>query len=427
MSFLFRKPEERALSFQDVWGSGGSPSRAAQSALSLVPIYAATGLIADQFAAAPVAVYDRGASGVPSRVEVQPDFVRDPGVGGLDVYSWKHQAIASCLLRGNAYGLIMESDNRGVPSKVLWLQPDDVTVDENSATAQYFYKGRLLPRESVIHIPAYVQPGSVVGLSPMGLFKAQIETADQAQQFGKNWFRRGGIPSGVLKNTSKTLTSDQAQQTKSRFKASVSASEPFVTGADWDYTAITIPGGESQFISTLKLTATQFAAIYRVAPEDVGGESSGSSLTYKSLEQDQIRFAMRTLRPWTTRFESVLNRYLAGAQYMKFNLDASARADLTTRMTAHKTAIDAGIETISEARSLEERAPLTPEQWDELTMTRGGAADVTTEMQTAREIAELIQKIYLGVGTVITADEARKIANRAGAGLNGAMPTSEGV
>ena len=378
MSILFRRPEQRSISFQDVWGSGGSTSRVEQSALSLVPVYAATGLIADQFAASPVSVFEKSSDGVPTRVASQPDLVRDPGVGGLDVYSWKHQAITSCLLWGNAYGLIVASDNRGTPSKVLWLQPNRVSVDELSGTAQYFYDGRLLPRADVIHIPAYVQAGSVVGLSPLGLFKAQIETADQAQQFGKNWFRRGGIPSGVLKNSSKTLTASQAQETKSRFKASVSASEPFVTGSDWDYTAITIPGGESQFISTLKLTATQFAAIYRVAPEDVGGESSGSSLTYKSLEQDQIRFAMRTLRPWTTRFEAVLDRYLSGPQYMRFNLDASARSDLTTRMTAHKTAIEAGVETISEARALEERAPLTPEQWAEFMATRKNASSTPT-------------------------------------------------
>jgi hypothetical protein len=40
-----------------------------------------------------------------------------------------------------------------------------------------------------------------------------------------------------------------------------------------------------------------------------------------------------------------------------------------------------------------------------------------------RELAELIQKIYLGVGKVLTPEEARQIANRAGAGLQGALKT----
>ena len=40
----------------------------------------------------------------------------------------------------------------------------------------------------------------------------------------------------------------------------------------------------------------------------------------------------------------------------------------------------------------------------------------------ARQIAEIIQKVYLGVGIVVSADEARTIANQAGAGLVGSLP-----
>jgi HK97 family phage portal protein len=378
MSILFgkRTTEVRAISDTDVWGSSGRPGTVA-NALSIVPVYAATGLIADQFAASPWAVFDKTTTGIPQRAAEQPELVRDPGVNGLDVYSWKHQAIASALLRGNAYGYILTWDRYGIPSKVVWLNPTDVRVDESGPTPVYSYNGNVIPRDRLIHVPAYVQAGSVVGLSPLALFKAQIETADAAQTYGKTWFKKGGIPSGFLKNTGKTLTSEEAQTVKSRFKASVSASDPFVAGSDWDYTAITIPSQEIGFASTLKLTASQWAAIYRVAPEDVGGDSGSSSLTYKTLEQDQIKFAMRTMRPWTTRFEAVLDRYLFGTQYLKFNLDASARADLTTRMSAHKTAIDAGVETIDEARALEERAPLTPDQWTAFLAIRNKAPQPT--------------------------------------------------
>jgi hypothetical protein len=40
----------------------------------------------------------------------------------------------------------------------------------------------------------------------------------------------------------------------------------------------------------------------------------------------------------------------------------------------------------------------------------------------AREVAEMIQKLYLGVGVIISADEARDILNRDGAGLTGPPP-----
>jgi len=359
MSILWgsRPAEQRSISFQDVWGSGGTFSSGVNP-LSIVPVYSATGLIADQFASSPVSVYDKTDSGVPTRAKVQPQLVRDPGVNGLDIYSWKHQAISSALLRGNAYGYILNRDRDGIPSTVVWLNPNDVDVDESGPSPVFTFKGNVIPRARLIHIPAYVQAGSVVGMSPLALFKAQIETADAAQNYGKTWFKRGGIPSGILKNTAKAMNAEQVAIAKSRFKASVSSSDPFVTGADWDYQAISIPGSEVQFISALELTANQWAAIYRVAPEDVGGRSSGTTLTYKSLEQDQIKFAQRTMRPWTTRFEAVLDRYLFGTQYVRFNLDASARADLKTRYEAHAIAIASGFRTVNEVRELEELPPL---------------------------------------------------------------------
>lgn len=42
--------------------------------------------------------------------------------------------------------------------------------------------------------------------------------------------------------------------------------------------------------------------------------------------------------------------------------------------------------------------------------------------QTARTLTEMIQKVYLGVGTVLTAQEARELLNKAGAGLAPGAP-----
>ena len=59
--------------------------------------------------------------------------------------------------------------------------------------------------------------------------------------------------------------------------------------------------------------------------------------------------------------------------------------------------------------------------------TSEGSTDERS-VQHSREIAEIIQKIYLGVvNGVISAEEARRIINEAGAGLTGAPPTEGGV
>jgi hypothetical protein len=86
-----------------------------------------------------------------------------------------------------------------------------------------------------------------------------------------------------------------------------------------------------------------------------------------------------------------------------------------TRYQAHEVALSAGFLTVDEIRELENRAAM-PE---------------TNSTSSSRELAEIIQKIYLGVGKVVTVDEAREIINGAGGnlsvpndGLPFAMPTA---
>jgi len=52
----------------------------------------------------------------------------------------------------------------------------------------------------------------------------------------------------------------------------------------------------------------------------------------------------------------------------------------------------------------------------------GGPQDIPSAEKTARSVGELLQKLYLGVGVVITPEEARELLNAAGAGLSEEMP-----
>lgn len=365
MSVLFRKSggeEARyAGGFTDVFGANTADSVRVgnyQTALSLVPVYACTSYIADSWSSAPWAAYEETAAGVPQRLLRQPKLLVNPGVYGLDLYSYRFQLATSLALWGNAYGIVTAME-AGVPCQILWLRPDRVFVDEQfGREPKYFHEGRRLDRESLIHIPLYVVPGSVVGMSPIGLFRSQIETGVEAQKTGRSFYQRGAVPGAVLRNNAKVLTAAQASETKRRFVASTSSSEPFVTGSDWEYHTIPLPPSDVNFIHGLKLTANQIAAVYRVSPDVAGGEVGGSTVKYATLEMDELNFNTRTLRPFSARIESVMDSYLPPAQYVKANLDARVRADLKTRYEAHKTALEAGFITVNEVRALEELPPL---------------------------------------------------------------------
>lgn len=359
LSLPWRKRSADPFATGAPWvGSNRSLSRLSRDALSIVPVYAATNLIADHLASAPLHAY-RETAGRPQRLPAQPSLCTDPGVG-LDRYSWVHQAATSVLLQGNAYGLISELDGRGIPSKVVWLRPEEVSINVIDGVVKYLWKGSELPRADVIHVPGYVLPGSPKGLSPIGLFREQLETGLEAQAFGRRFFTRGVLPNAIFKHEKLKVDPAEAAAVRARLNLSIENHEPMVLGSDWDYTAVQLPPADVQFLAGVRATANQVAAAYRVAPEDVGGSvEGGASVTYKNLEMDQLRFATRTLRPWAARFEAVLNRYLPQGEYVRFNLDASVRADLLTRYKAHELALKNGFKTVDEVRALEEMAPLT--------------------------------------------------------------------
>lgn len=358
---LFRSVEKRS-SLGDSFGSFGAGSLlgggSAKAALRLSYVYSATSLIADTLSIIPMASYEAG-GGAKKKVPVQPQLMYAPHVNPIFTrVEWLHQYSTSFLLRGNAYGLITEVDDVGTPSKIYWMNPDNVTVDESGYIPKYFLNGKLLDISTVVHVPWYPAPGSVVGLSPIGQFQTILETGASAVKFGRDWFRNGSTPSGHLKYTAGSLKGADSAKAKAQFKAAVQGNDVFVSGNDWTWDQLSVSANDAQFLETIKATANQIAAIYHVDPDEIGG-SAGSSMTYQTLEMNQIKFQTRALQPIFTRLEHHLSRLMPDFQYVKFNPDAIVRTDLKTRMESHEIALRTGMETMDEGRALEDKPPMT--------------------------------------------------------------------
>ncbi|GGJ74429.1 phage portal protein [Glutamicibacter ardleyensis] len=362
---LFRRSDTETRSssggWSSVFGTGGGLNNSMESTLRLIPVYAATSLIADSIAIMPVSEYE-STGGSKQKAKQQSQLMIDPHPWPtMTRVEWLHQFTSSFLLRGNAYGLITAVDTAGTPSKIMWLHPDHVQVDESGSLPVYSYKGAKLDPSTVIHIPWYPLPGTSVGLSPISQFRQMLETGYAAEQYGKDWFDNGSTPSGHLKYNKGSLEGSDAAKVKSRFKAAVAGNDLFVSGSDWEWAALSVNPDEAQFLQTIKATANQVAAIYRVDPSDIGGEA-GNSLTYSTLEMNQIKFQTRALQPIFTRLEHHISRLLPDFHYMKFNPDALVRTDIKTRMEVTKIGLETGMLLQEEGREQEERPALTDKQ-----------------------------------------------------------------
>lgn len=336
--------------------------------------------------------------------------------GTQSTTGWKYAVMSSLLLRGNAFGLITQVGRDGWPSKIELLHPDRVEVREDGGQWRYLLasgtRREELDPQLVWHVAAYDSPGSPVGLSPIGHAAASIALGLEAQSHGLDWFDRGAHPSALIYADAQ-LDAPTAQLIKDRVRASWRSGEPAVLGSGLKWEAVQVAPDESQFLETVNANASMVCQWFGVPPEMVGVATSGSAVTYANREQRAIDFLTFTLRPWLVRLEEALTRLTPRPYMVRFNTGALLKTDLKTRYESYAMALNAEQPwlTVDEVRRLEDRPPL---------------AETSEELVDARGIAELIQRIYLGVGSVLTADEARDIANRAGAGLSVPGPFTAG-
>lgn len=340
------------------WGSGGTPSAAVSSerALSLIPLFACVRILADSVASLPVQLYRRNGAAREMVPYIPQLFFAPAAVDNL--FMWLHKCVVSMAMRGNAYGLIVQRDDLGYPTMVEWLNPDDVWVDELYPTRPvYYWQGRVVPAADIIHIPWVVLPGRVAGLSPIAAFAESIGHGLKTVEYGRSWFENGGTPPATMRNTSKAINPDEAEEISDRLAARVRARKPLVFGSDWDFTALKVSPEESQFVETMRLNATQIATIYGVPPGKVGGDSGGS-MTYSTVELEGLDLAQFTLRPWLVRLETKFSQLMPGKEFVKFNVDAMLRTSLIDRYTAHGMALAQGWRSRDEVRALEDLSPL---------------------------------------------------------------------
>lgn len=347
------RAEQRTITHDDLpWSTGESVGLGdgMESALRLVPVFAAVKLLSEGVALCPIGTYRRvTVDGKPRDVQIgNPPVFEDPTMFGTS-FEWTQRLVTSLLLRGEATGLVTSFDGMGYPQRIEWLNPADVSIDDDRAITRprWRYLGQpvepWLGRDSggqLVHIPWFVLPGYVRGMSPIGVFRQTIEGGLAASKFNRDFFDNGAIPSGVIETPADATgqTPEASKILKARFKAAARNREPVVLGKGAKYNAITIKPEDAQLVESLKLNATQIAAIYGVEPEDVGGEKGGS-LEYNTPLLRDLAFARRSLNPIATKIQAHLSTLRPRPQYVQIDTDAYAKADLLTRYRANVLAL----------------------------------------------------------------------------------------
>ncbi len=342
------------------WDAGGTSTSGSvvvseARARRLAPVYAAHRHLADGIATLPLKGYRRiGTQREPMGSLPQLlQFLEDEGT----LVDWLTKLVMGLAGAGESIGLILGRDGFGFPTNVLWRPHSEWSVDDRfPGRPKWFWMGREIDRSELVHVPWLTVAGRTRGLSPIDAFALTVTGGLSAQQYGNDWYAAGGVPPGTFKNNAIKVDQNQADVIKARLVAAIRTRQPIVYGADWDYNAITISPEQAQLVESLRLTANQIAAIYGIAPEEVGGEAA-NSLTYANEEMRQTT-RLHNLRPWLVRIEAALSALLPERQYVRFAADATVRADIATRWAVYKTQREIGYRSLDEIRALEDEPAL---------------------------------------------------------------------
>lgn len=324
------------------------------TALRLSSVWACIRLLSDTISTLPLDAF-RG----DEEISVPPWLASSSS--GWSLTEWLYAVMVSLLTRGNAYGLITaRSGPRLTPSQVELTNPDNVTanVDANGAVV-WRYKGRSIDPADLWHVRAFVYPGSPLGLSPISYAAETVGLSLAVQRFGREFFKGGATPSGILSTGEPAMSKDKAELVKQMIKdVTHGKREPLVvSGGDPKWQSLSINPNESQFIESRRLGVAEIARTFGVPPEMIGGEAGGS-LTYATVEGRALDFLRFSLQPWIIRLEAAIGALLPRGQSVKFNVNGLLRSTTLERYRAHEIALKAGWMTVDEVRALEDRGPM---------------------------------------------------------------------
>ena len=154
----------------------------------------------------------RQQSGVGMRLDVQPAVLVKP-----DPFhtrnDWIRQVILSLYFRGNGY-LLKSSMVDGMPTTVQVLDPDRMIVSWNELRTRrvYRYNTELVPTSRIDHLALNRLPGELVGTGPIDAIADTIAGQIAADQFARELFTDGGIPTGLLEYPGKLNETENHRQ-----------------------------------------------------------------------------------------------------------------------------------------------------------------------------------------------------------------------
>lgn len=337
--------------------------------------------------------------------------------------------VISQLNRGNGYAWKLR-DFDGVCRGLRPVHPDRVrTARASDGTKVHEVKNGnqtvACTSRELLHIPGMSSDGTV-GMDVLRVHAEALGIAAASDEYAARSFNGSHLRAYL--SLPQPLTQTQADELLDEwrtFHSGVTNADGFgVLGNGAEYKTISLTPEQVQLLETRTFNVGEIARILRIPPHKL---YELSRATFSNIEHQSIEAVVDSVRPWVERIETAINADpdLSGSplarMFIEANLEGLLRGDSGARAEFYNKGITGGWMTPQTAAQ-KENLPAPDElayyqRPLNVSVLRPGEGQVP-DNPTPSEIAGIIQKAYLGVGKVITSDEARALANKAGAGLS---------
>jgi HK97 family phage portal protein len=363
--------ENRAISFQTIWGAGDLSTFETQAgsfidyttALQINSVWACVSLISDTISALPVDTYIRK-DGIAFPYRPRPAWVSRPDAMINSTTFWQ-QTMISLLLDGNAFIRIFRDPITGQILSMMVLDPMKVAVSRRAnGTKRYTYTGedgKELSSDDILHITgSIVLPGSIRGKSTVDSLKENLGLSMSLESFAARFFGQGTQTSGVIEYPG-ALTAEQAENLSKSFdrahKGYRKAHKTGILSGGATFKPTAVANDQAQMLDSRRLAVEDVARMFRVPSFMVGLNERGSQ-SYGSNEQNAISFVTHTLRPWLAKLEDAFSALLPDTAYLAFNTDDLLRGDYASRIEGYAKMLQNGVMSTNEVRRKENMRPI---------------------------------------------------------------------
>lgn len=324
----------------------------AEKALGVPAVWAAVSLISEIVSTLPLKVY-RELPGGDGEVVVARDhrawrMLHDKPNPITPAGRFWSTATAHLLLWGNVFVEKIRSDTSGLVEELWLLDPRKTGIEWNGGTrrkqfVQQTPQGkRTWTDDQVLHIMGFSLDG-LVGESVISRVRQSFGTALARDEFEGEFYGNGAVMRLGIEHPGKlSPAGDREGNALKNLRESVSAIYGgsgnrhqvgvLEEGATWK--VLSMPLDDMQFVASQQLTATQVAIMFHLPPGRLGG-TTGDSLTYATVEGNQIELSQDAIVPPTSAIAQALAADPAvfpfASWYPEFVLEGRMRGDHKTR------------------------------------------------------------------------------------------------